>query len=221
MERGYSPGRFSFNVKGGRCEECQGEGVITTQLYFMPDVEVTCAVCKGARFNAETLDVTLRGKTITDILNMSVEEGVTFFASEPAIGKKIEVLNDLGLGYLTLGPSATTLSGGEAQRIKIAAELCKLQRRSTRSTFSMSRRPGCTWPTSNACSSASTGWWTPAYRDRDRASHGRDQDRGLCDRPRAGGGHAGGEIVVKGTPEEVAACKKSWTGRYLRARLRA
>src|SRR5687768_11057328 len=128
IERGYKPGRFSFNVKGGRCEECQGEGVITTQLYFMPDVEVTCGACKGARFNAETLEVTLRGKTIDDVLNMSVEEGVTFFASEPAIGKKIEVLNDLGLGYLTLGQSATTLSGGEAQRIKIATELSKLQR---------------------------------------------------------------------------------------------
>ena len=122
VERGYKSGRFSFNVKGGRCEECQGEGVITTQLYFMPDVEVTCAVCKGARFGAETLEVTLRGKTITDVLNMSVEEGVTFFTGEPVTGK-IEVLCDLGLGYLTLGQSATTLSGGEAQRIKIAAEL--------------------------------------------------------------------------------------------------
>src|SRR5213076_3107568 len=107
---------------------CQGEGVITTQLYFMPDVEVTCAVCKGARFNSETLDVTLRGKTITDILNMSIEESVTFFAGDTAIRRKIEVLNDLGLGYLTLGQSATTLSGGEAQRIKIAAELSRLQR---------------------------------------------------------------------------------------------
>src|SRR5205807_2054365 len=124
----YKARRFSFNVKGGRCEECQGEGVITTQLYFMPDVEVTCGACKGARFNSETLDVTLRGKTIDDVLNMSVEEGVQFFASEPAVGKKIEVLNDLGLGYLTLGQSATTLSGGEAQRIKIATELSKLQR---------------------------------------------------------------------------------------------
>ena len=97
-------------MKGGRCEECQGEGVITTQLYFMPDVEVTCAVCKGARFNAETLEVAWRGKTITDVLNMSIEEGVGFFASEPALAKKIEVLRDLGLGYLTLGQSATTLS---------------------------------------------------------------------------------------------------------------
>src|SRR5262245_32128755 len=111
VEREYRPGRFSFNVKGGRCEECQGEGTITTQLYFMPDVEVMCGACKGARFNNETLEVTIRGKTISDVLNMSVEEGMTFFASEPAIGKKIEVLNDLGLGYLTLGQSATTLSG--------------------------------------------------------------------------------------------------------------
>ena len=128
VERGYKAGRFSFNVKGGRCEECQGEGVITTQLYFMPDVEVTCGACKGARFNSETLEVTLRGKTIDDVLNMSIEEGAAFFADEPAVGKKIEVLNDLGLGYLTLGQSATTLSGGEAQRIKVATELSKLQR---------------------------------------------------------------------------------------------
>jgi excinuclease ABC subunit A len=128
VERGYKAGRFSFNVKGGRCEECQGEGVITTQLYFMPDVEVLCGACKGARFNSETLEVTVRGKTIDDVLNMSVEEGATFFAGEPAIGKRIDVLNDLGLGYLTLGQSATTLSGGEAQRIKIATEMSRLQR---------------------------------------------------------------------------------------------
>src|SRR5687767_15689839 len=121
-EREYKPGRFSFNVKGGRCEECQGEGTIRTQMYFMPDVEVTCSACKGARFNSETLEVTLRGKTIDDVLNMSIEEGVAFFRSEPAIHRKIEVLNALGLGYLTLGQSATTLSGGEAQRVKIATE---------------------------------------------------------------------------------------------------
>ena len=103
IEREYKAGRFSFNVKGGRCEECQGEGAITTQLYFMPDVEVTCGACKGARFNSETLEVTLRGKTIDDVLNMSVEEGVAFFAAEPGIQRKIQVLADLGLGYLTLG----------------------------------------------------------------------------------------------------------------------
>src|SRR5262249_49192656 len=128
VERGYKAGRFSFNVKGGRCEECQGEGVITTQLYFMPDVEVTCGACKGARFKSEPIEVAVRGKPIDDVRNMSVEEGVKFFAGEPVVGKKIKVLNDLGLGYLTLGQSATTLSGGEAQRIKIATELSKLQR---------------------------------------------------------------------------------------------
>ena len=129
QDRGYKPGRFSFNVKGGRCEECQGEGVIATKLYFMPDVEVVCGACKGQRFNAETLEVTHKDKTIADVLDMSIEEGVEFFADLPTIGRKIKVLNDLGLGYLTLGQSATTLSGGEAQRIKLATELAKLQRR--------------------------------------------------------------------------------------------
>src|SRR4029078_7954520 len=126
VERGYKPGRFSFNVKGGRCEECQGEGTITTQLYFMPDVEVTCGACKGARFNSDTLEVTRRGKTIDDVLNMSIEESAMFFSAEPVVKKRLDVLNQLGLGYLTLGQSATTLSGGEAQRIKIATELSKL-----------------------------------------------------------------------------------------------
>src|SRR5262249_1964040 len=116
QQRGYKPGRFSFNVKGGRSEECQADAVITTQPYFMPDVEVMCGACKGARFNSETLEVALRGKTIHDVLNMSIEEGVAFFADEPAVSKKIDVLDNLGLGYLTLGQSATTLSGGEAQR---------------------------------------------------------------------------------------------------------
>src|SRR5207302_9838167 len=109
VEREYKAGRFSFSVKGGRCEECQGEGVIATQLYFMPDVEVTCGACKGARFNSETLEVTLHGKTIDDVLNMSVEEGAAFFADEPAVGKKSEALNALGLGYLTQGQPETTL----------------------------------------------------------------------------------------------------------------
>jgi excinuclease ABC subunit A len=222
VERGYTPGRFSFNVKGGRCEECQGEGTITTQLYFMPDVEVTCAVCKGARFSAETLDVTLRSKTITDILNMSIEEGVAFFAYEPAISKKIEVLNDLGLGYLTLGQSATTLSGGEAQRVKIAAELSKLQR--SKHTVYILDEP-------------TTGLH---FADVERLLEclGRLVDAGhtvvviehhldviktadhVIDLGPEGG-HAGGEVVITGTPEEVAACKASHTGRYLRARLTA
>jgi len=222
MERGYTPGRFSFNVKGGRCEECQGEGVITTQLYFMPDVEVTCAVCKGARFSAETLDVTLRGKTITDILNMPVEEGVTFFASEPTISKKIEVLNDLGLGYITLGQSATTLSGGEAQRVKIAAELCKLQR--SKHTLYILDEP------TTGLHLADIERLLECLNRLVDADHTviviehhldviKTADYVVDLGPE--GGHAGGEIVVTGTPEEVAACKQSYTGRYLRARLRS
>ena len=222
VERGYKAGRFSFNVKGGRCEECQGEGVITTQLYFMPDVEVLCGACKGARFNAETLEITVRGKTIADVLDMSVEEAVGFFAAEPALRKKIEVLNELGLGYLTLGQSATTLSGGEAQRVKIATELSKLQR--ARHTVYILDEP-------------TTGL------------HLADVERLLASLDRlvsAGhtvlviehhldviktadwvidlgpdGGHAGGEVVVAGTPETVAACRTSHTGRYLRAHLRS
>jgi len=219
--RGYKAGRFSFNVKGGRCEECQGEGVITTQLYFMPDVEVTCGACKGARFNSETLDVTLRGKTIDDVLNMSVEEGVQFFASEPAIGKKIEVLSDLGLGYLTLGQSATTLSGGEAQRIKIATELSKLQR-SKHTVYILDE------PTTGLHLADVERLLESLNRLVDTGhtvlliEHHLDviktADHVIDLGPE--GGHAGGQVVVTGTPEDIAACKASHTGRYLKAHLR-
>jgi excinuclease ABC subunit A len=222
VERGYKSGRFSFNVKGGRCEECQGEGVITTHLSFMPDVEVTCGACKGDRFNGETLEVTVRGKTITDVLNMSVEEAMPFFAADPAVGKKIEVLNDLGLGYLTLGQSATTLSGGEAQRIKIATELSKLQR--AKHTLYILDEP-------------TTGLHL-ADVERLLESLNRLADAGhtvlliehhldviktadwVIDLGPEGG-HAGGEVVATGTPEQIGACKRSHTGRFLKARLRA
>jgi excinuclease ABC subunit A len=221
VEREYKAGRFSFNVKGGRCEECQGEGVITTQLYFMPDVEVTCGVCKGARFAAETLDVTLRGKTITDVLNMPIEEGVTFFADEPVIAKKIEVLNDLGLGYLTLGQSATTLSGGEAQRIKIAAELSKLQR--SKHTLYILDEP------TTGLHLADVERLLECLNRLADAGHTvvviehhldviKTADHVIDLGPE--GGHAGGEVVVTGTPEQVAACKQSHTGRFLKAHLR-
>jgi excinuclease ABC subunit A len=220
LERGYKPGRFSFNVKGGRCEECQGEGVITTQLYFMPDVEVTCGACKGARFNSETLDVTVRGKTIDDVLNMSVEEGVGFFAAEPAIGKKIEVLSDLGLGYLTLGQSATTLSGGEAQRIKIATELSKLQR--PRHTVYILDEP------TTGLHLADIERLLESLNRLVDAGHTvlliehhldviKTADHVIDLGPE--GGHAGGEVVVTGTPEDIAACKASHTGRFLKAHL--
>ncbi len=127
-ERGYTGSTFSFNVKGGRCEECSGEGAITTQLSFMPDVEVICPTCKGARYNQETLEITLRGKSIADILEMSIEDGVEFFDEQRTIARKIGVLNELGFGYLKLGHPSTILSGGEAQRVKLAAELGKLKR---------------------------------------------------------------------------------------------
>ncbi len=221
VERGYKAGRFSFNVKGGRCEECQGEGVITTQLYFMPDVEVMCGACKGARFNSETLDVTLRGKTIDDVLNMSVEEGAAFFAGEPAVGKKIEVLSDLGLGYLTLGQSATTLSGGEAQRIKIATELSKLQR--SKHTVYILDEP------TTGLHLADVERLLESLNRLVDAGHTvmliehhldviKTADHVIDLGPE--GGHAGGEVVVSGTPEDIAACKTSHTGRFLKAHLK-
>ena len=220
VERGYKAGRFSFNVKGGRCEECQGEGVITTQLYFMPDVEVTCGACKGARFNSETLEVTLRGKTIDDVLNMSIEEGVTFFAAEPSVGKRIEVLADLGLGYLTLGQSSTTLSGGEAQRIKIATELSKLQR--AKHTVYILDEP------TTGLHLADIAKLLEALNKLVDAGHTvlliehhmdviKTADHVIDLGPE--GGHRGGEVVVTGTPEKIAECKTSYTGRFLKPHL--
>jgi excinuclease ABC subunit A len=219
-ERGYKSGRFSFNVKGGRCEECQGEGATTTQLYFMPDVEVTCGVCKGARFGSETLEVTVRSKTITDILNMSVEEGVTFFKTEPAIGKKIEVLSDLGLGYLTLGQSATTLSGGEAQRIKIAAELSKLQR--SKHTLYILDEPTTGLHLADIerlleCLNRLVDAGHTVLVIEHHLDVIKTADHVIDLGPE--GGHAGGEVVATGTPEQVASCKASHTGRFLKARL--
>jgi excinuclease ABC subunit A len=220
LERGYKPGRFSFNVKGGRCEECQGEGVITTQLYFMPDVEVLCGACKGARFNAETLEVTVRGKTLDDILNMSIEEAVSFFRKVPAVGRKVQVLHDLGLGYLTLGQSATTLSGGEAQRIKIATEMSKLQR--ARHTVYILDEPTTGLHLADVerlldslnrlVDSGHTVLLIEHHPDVIKTA-----DHVIDLGPE--GGHAGGRVVVTGTPEEVAACKASHTGRFLKDRL--
>jgi excinuclease ABC subunit A len=220
IEREYKPGRFSFNVKGGRCEHCQGEGVITTQLYFMPDVEVTCGACKGARFNSETLEVTVRGKTINDVLNMSVEEGVAFFASEPALARKIEVLNNLGLGYLTLGQSSTTLSGGEAQRVKIATELSKLQR--SKHTMYILDEP------TTGLHLADVERLLVSLNQLVDAGHTvlliehhmdviKTADHVIDLGPE--GGHAGGRVVVTGTPEDVARSKASHTGRFLKSHL--
>src|SRR3954463_5067888 len=222
VEHDYKPGRFSFNVAGGRCEECQGEGTITTQLYFMPDVEVTCGVCRGPRFNSETLEVTVRGKTISDVLNTSVEEGVAFFAGEPAIGRKIEVLNQLGLGYLTLGQSSTTLSGGEAQRIKISTELSTLQR--SKHTLYILDEP------TTGLHLADVERLLDSLNRLVDAGHTvlliehhmdviKTADHVVDLGPE--GGHAGGDVVVTGTPETVARCKASHTGRFLKPHLRS
>jgi excinuclease ABC subunit A len=221
VERGYKVGRFSFNVKGGRCEECQGEGTIRTQLYFMPDVEVTCAACKGARFNSETLEVVLNGKTIDDVLNMPIEEGVAFFAKEPAVGKKIEVLADLGLGYLTLGQSATTLSGGEAQRIKLATELSKLQR--SKHTLYILDEPTTGLHLADIerlldCLHRLVDAGHTVLAIEHHLDVVKTADHVIDLGPE--GGHAGGKVVFTGTPEQLTACKASHTGRFLKAHLR-
>ena len=220
LDRGYKPGRFSFNVKGGRCEECQGEGVIATKLYFMPDVEVVCGACKGQRFNAETLDVTHKDKNIADVLGMSIEEGEAFFRDVPSIGRKIKVLNDLGLGYLTLGQSATTLSGGEAQRIKLATELAKLQRRG-HVVYILDE------PTTGLHLADISKLLECLHRLADAGhtvlviEHHLDviktADHVIDLGPE--GGRGGGEVVAVGTPEDIAASPRSYTGRYLREHL--
>lgn len=219
-ERGYKPGRFSFNVPDGRCPECSGEGTITTQLYFMPDVEAPCESCKGARYNPETLEITYQGKTIADILNMSIEEGVGFFREHSAIAKKIKVLHDLGLGYLTLGQSATTLSGGEAQRIKLASELGKL-RRGQHMLYILDE------PTTGLHLADIARLLDSLNRLVDTGhsvlviEHHLDviktADHVIDLGPE--GGHGGGEVIAAGTPEDIAACAQSYTGQYLKKHL--
>lgn len=214
--RGFTTSTFSFNVKGGRCEECAGEGSITTQLSFMPDVEIVCPTCKGARYNQETLEVKYREKSIADVLEMSIEDSVEFFADQTTIARKISVMNELGLGYLKLGHPSTILSGGEAQRVKLAAELGKLKR-GKHNLYILDE------PTTGL-----------HFADIDRLleSLNRLVDNGhsvvviehnldviktadyIIDLGPEGG-HKGGELVACGTPEEIAACKKSHTGRFL------
>ncbi len=220
VERGYLKGRFSFNVKGGRCEECAGDGAVTTHLGFMPDVEVLCESCKGARFNPDTLEIVYRGKTISDVLEMSIEEGVEFFADVPGIYRKLVVLNDLGLGYLTLGQSATTLSGGESQRIKLASELSKLKR-GGRILYIFDE------PTTGLhladierliqCLNMLVEAGNTVVVIEHHLDVIKQADYVIDLGPE--GGHRGGELLFAGTPDDLVKEKRSYTGQFLKAHL--
>lgn len=218
--RGYQPGRFSFNVKGGRCEACQGDGLIKVEMHFLPDMYVTCDVCKGKRYNRETLEVHYKGKTIHEVLEMTVEEAGAFFSAVPVLARKCETLLDVGLSYLRIGQSATTLSGGEAQRIKLARELSK---RDTGKTLYILDEP-----TTGLHFHDIQQLLTVLFRLREKGNtivvieHNLDviktADWIIDLGPE--GGHKGGRIIASGTPEAVAAMPKSHTGRFLKAYLR-
>jgi excinuclease ABC subunit A len=219
--RGYAPGRFSFNVKGGRCEACQGDGVIKIEMHFLPDVYVQCDVCKGRRYNRETLEVTFREKSIADVLDMTVDEGADFFRAVPAIRDKLVTLQRVGLGYIHVGQPATTLSGGEAQRVKLAKEL---SRRATGRTLYILDEP-------------TTGLHFEDVRKLLEVLHAlvetgntvlviehnleviKTADWLIDLGPE--GGDGGGHIVATGTPEDVAQVESSHTGHYLRPYLKA
>ena len=217
--RGYDKGRFSFNVKGGRCEACQGDGVKVIRMNFLPDVYVPCEVCHGKRYNDETLQCTYRGKNIYDVLEMSVEEALQFFSNHPKIRRKLETLNDVGLGYIKLGQASTTLSGGEAQRVKLATELQKV---ATGKTVYILDEP-------------TTGLHTDDVKRLiavlEKIVDGGDTvlviehnldvikcaDWIIDLGPE--GGDGGGTVVTTGTPEQVAEVEESWTGQYLKKTL--
>jgi excinuclease ABC subunit A len=214
--RGFKPGRFSFNVKGGRCEACQGGGVIVIEMHFLPNVYVTCEECKGRRYNRETLEVTYRGKSVADVLDLTVDQAVALLENFPPIATKLRTLQDVGLGYITLGQSATTLSGGEAQRVKLSKEL---SRRSTGRTLYILDEP-------------TTGLhFEDTRRLLDVLNKLVDQGNSVVviehnlDVVKSAdhvidlgpeGGEQGGWIVAEGTPEEVASVAESFTGRVLR-----
>jgi len=213
--RGYGPGRFSFNVKGGRCEACQGDGLIKVEMHFLPDIYVPCDVCKGKRYNRETLDIRYKGKTITDVLGMTIEEATEFFKNIPTVAKKVETLMDVGLTYIKLGQNATTLSGGEAQRIKLAKELSK---RDTGKTLYVLDEP-----TTGLHFFDIEQLMKVLQRLRDRGNtivvieHNLDVIKTadwLIDMGPEGGS-GGGMVVAIGTPEDVASNKASYTGHYL------
>ena len=213
--RGYLQGRFSFNVKGGRCEACAGDGTIKIEMNFLPDVYVPCEVCHGARYNRETLEVHYKGKTIAEVLDMPIEEAADFFAAVPAIARHMKTLVEVGLGYVRLGQPATTLSGGEAQRVKLSTEL---QKRSTGRTVYVLDEP-TTGPALRGHPQAAAGA-RPTGRPGqhgagDRAQPRRHQDRRLADRHGPRGRLARRDGVAEGTPEDVAADPASYTGQFL------
>jgi excinuclease ABC subunit A len=219
-QRGFTPATFSFNVKGGRCEECAGDGRIVTQLSFMPDVEVTCLACKGQRYREETLEVTWHGHNVAEVLKLSIEQAVSFFAKERTIVRKLEILNELGLGYLELGHAATILSGGEAQRVKLAAELGKL-RRGRHNLYILDE------PTTGLhfadiqrlldCLDRLVQGGHSVLVIEHHLDVIKCADWILDLGPE--GGHQGGHLVAAGTPEMIVQCQQSHTGRALHAHL--
>ncbi|MEL6478645.1 MAG: excinuclease ABC subunit A, partial [Pseudomonadota bacterium] len=217
--RGYAPGRFSFNVKGGRCEACQGDGVIKIEMHFLPDVYVTCETCQGQRYNRETLEVKYKGKSIADVLDMTVEDGVEFFAAIPSIRDKMETLHRVGLGYIKIGQQATTLSGGEAQRVKLSKELSK---RATGRTLYILDEPTTGLHFEDVKKLLEVlQELVDAGNTVVVIEHNLDviktADWIIDLGPE--GGDGGGQIVATGTPEEVAEIDASHTGRYLRPML--
>jgi excinuclease ABC subunit A len=214
--RGYKPGRFSFNVRGGRCEACSGDGIITIEMHFLPDVYVPCEVCHGKRYNRETLEVTYKDRNIAEVLDMTVEEALEFFENVPKISRKLETLNDVGLGYIKLGQSSTTLSGGEAQRVKLATELSK---RSTGKTVYILDEP-----TTGLHFDDVKKLLEVLQRLVDAGNtvivieHNLDviktADWIIDLGPE--GGDRGGEIIAQGTPEEVSKNNISYTGQFLK-----
>ena len=217
--RGYKKGRFSFNVKGGRCEACSGDGIIKIEMHFLPDVYVPCEVCHGTRYNSETLEVRYKGKNIAEILDMTVDDAVDFFAAIPKIARKVQTIKDVGLGYVTLGQPATTLSGGEAQRMKLASELHK---RSTGKSFYILDEPTTGLHTDDIARLLKV---LQRFADDGNTvlviEHNLDviktADHIIDLGPE--GGVGGGTIVATGTPEEVAAVPESYTGQYLKEKL--
>src|SRR5882762_5455609 len=219
--RGYKPGRFSFNVRGGRCETCKGDGQIKIEMHFLPDVYVACETCKGARYNRETLEVRFKGKTIADVLDMSVEEALRFFAKIPKIRRRLQTLHDVGLDYIKLGQPATTLSGGEAQRVKLASELSKV---ATGKTLYILDEPTTGLHFADIEKLLETlQRLVDAGNTMIVIEHNLDvikQADWIVDLGPEGG-DAGGEVIAVGTPEDVAAVEDSFTGLFLRGVLPA